>query len=116
MLKCYAGLSPSLEKLSAVNTTTSLGQEITPATEICTRYSFRCTDGDTACTPEEIAEADVWKWQYTIIRAADCEQLTLMADASSDMYKNVTCCAEKHCQPLDNDAYIRLRSITYQGN
>jgi hypothetical protein len=97
MLKCYGGLSPSPKPLIIVNTTTSKGAEITPATMICIRYSSRCTAiAELDCTPEEIAEIYVWKWQYSQARAADCEQLTLLAD-TSDMYKDVTCCAEDYC-------------------
>ena len=67
--------------------------------QACASYKFRCTENEPGCAPEEIAKQDVFKWSYTAMPAAQCEQMKANADGSQ--FGNVTCCSNDLCNKPD---------------
>ena len=58
----------------------------------CIKYDFVCTDGDTACTSQQIKDKDTLT-AYMCGTQALCSQM----EAAPSTYKNVLCCDTNEC-------------------
>lgn len=66
-----------------------------PDFEVCMRYQYPCTAGDTTCTKQESSEG-TWKWSYAAGTHALCDEL-------KDFAKDLYCCAEPQCNAPDKE-------------
>lgn len=68
---------------------------------VCVRYQFKCSKGDTGCTPQEQASG-VFRWSHTIVGVATCQQMMAYSKMPTPMYKQVLCCTTPLCnRPID---------------
>jgi hypothetical protein len=59
---------------------------------VCVSYSFRCTNGDTACTAEEQASGAL-RTAYIVFTRQTCAEMQNMGQ----VYMNVVCCGSNDC-------------------
>ena len=66
--------------------------------EVCASYRFKCTDQDTACTPEE-QKSGATKWSYIPLTVKMCTDLKEMAQFG--YYQDLSCCKQDMCNKPD---------------
>jgi hypothetical protein len=73
-------------------TMASLGQAMPAGSNVCVRYCFTCSVGDTACTNAQIASSAVLS-SYSVVDSATASQMA----AVPAMYINLYSCATTNC-------------------
>ena len=85
-ITCYTGTSST----GVVSYDCDVGGNYTY--DLCIKYDFECTEGDLACTSQQITD------QYTLT-AYICGTQTLCSEMqdSPSVYKNLVCCETDEC-------------------
>lgn len=95
-LTCYKNVHRKGFKSGRVPAVAARTYKRTGVGEVCVRYSYKCADGDLACSSQDIA-AGAWKWMYAPLAASTCLELQSYSNRADALVKHVRCCTGPLC-------------------
>lgn len=110
-LTCYRTLHKKGAQADHVSAVAPKTYRKSGSMDVCTRYTYKCADGDMACSTADV-KAGLWKWMYAPLSAATCLELKGYSKKADALIKQVKCCTSPLCNAPDGERF-RLCSKVY---
>lgn len=99
-LTCYRTLHKKGAQADHVSAVAPKTYRKSGSMDVCTRYTYKCADGDMACSTADV-KAGLWKWMYAPLSAATCLELKGYSKKADALIKQVKCCTSPLCNAPD---------------